>query len=54
MLSMVSTICNMNSRAQMIIGLHIMIVLASSLINIASVTRITFFQGAGEHRIAST
>jgi hypothetical protein len=38
----------------MIIGLYIRIVLASSLIIIASVTHITFFQGAGEQKIAST
>ena len=38
----------------MIVGLHIMIVLASSLINIASGTHITFFQGASEQRIEST
>jgi len=44
----------MNSRAQMTIGLHILIALASSLINISSVTQITFFQGAGEQRIART
>lgn len=38
----------------MTVSVHIMIVLASLLIYIASVTHITFFQGAVEQRIAST